>query len=247
MSQNDTSLTSIIDAADLLSRDLSNDAAWLQAVRIAHDQGYTALNVAEFHAASGAVNFFRSSMNEDWLMDYTQQGFVHIDPLILGGVLGQRSLRMTDGKVQSVKQCCAPSRDYQDQIVSWGYRNLDTHIFTSGNPEYVKGVAMVRSDFEPSPGNDHRIISAMISAVVHSPEDAASPGFTNIGGSPLTARETDVLSYLASGLRNDAIAYKLGVAEVTVRAHITSAREKLQAATREEAIATAIRNKFLHL
>ncbi|MCJ8336390.1 MAG: LuxR C-terminal-related transcriptional regulator [Epibacterium sp.] len=247
MAQNDTSLNSIIDAADLLSRDVSNDTAWLQAVQVAQNQGYTALNVAEFHAASGAVNFFRSSMNEDWLMDYTQQGFVHIDPLILGGVQGQRSLRMTDGKVQGVKQHCESSRDYQDQIVSWGYRNLDTHIFTSGSPEYVKGVVMARADVEPRPGNDHRIISAMISALVHSPEDATSPGFTNIGSNPLTARETDVLSYLASGLRNDAIAYKLGVAEVTVRAHITTAREKLRAATREEAIATAIRNNFLRL
>ena len=186
-------------------------------------------------------------MNQGWLSDYAQQGFVHIDPLILGALQGQKSPRLINGKVQGVDQDCPRGRDYQDQITSWGYQNIDTHVFASGTPGYKKGVVMARADFEPSPGNDHRIISAMISAAVHSPENATSPGFTNIGSNPLTVRETDVLSYLASGLRNDAIAYKLGVAEVTVRAHITSARQKLQAATREEAVATAIRKYFLRL
>ena len=63
----------------------------------------------------------------------------------------------------------------------------------------------------------------------------------------LTVRERDVLRYLASGLRNDEIAWRLKIAEVTVRAHMTSARRKMGAATREETLAKAIRSGQLGL
>ena len=63
----------------------------------------------------------------------------------------------------------------------------------------------------------------------------------------IQVREKDVLRYLAAGLRNDAIASKLGIAEITVRMHITSARRKLGAATREQAIALAMRSGQLQL
>jgi len=56
----------------------------------------------------------------------------------------------------------------------------------------------------------------------------------------LTPREIDVLNHLAAGNRPAGIASDLGIKEVTVHMHIRTARAKLNAPTRESAIARAI-------
>ncbi|MEP5760297.1 MAG: LuxR C-terminal-related transcriptional regulator [Litoreibacter sp.] len=78
-------------------------------------------------------------------------------------------------------------------------------------------------------------------------EISESPGATPMLANALTSREKDMLQYFARGMRNDAIAWKLKIAEITIRVHITSARRKLGAATREQTIALAIRSRQLSL
>ncbi|SDH79187.1 helix-turn-helix transcriptional regulator [Roseospirillum parvum] len=56
----------------------------------------------------------------------------------------------------------------------------------------------------------------------------------------LTARERECLTWLSRGLRPDAIAHRLGLARVTVDLHLTNARKKLKAPTRDAAIARAV-------
>lgn len=56
----------------------------------------------------------------------------------------------------------------------------------------------------------------------------------------LTRREKEVLLWLALGQRPEQISDRLGIARVTVDFHIRSARRKLSAATREQAVANAI-------
>lgn len=57
---------------------------------------------------------------------------------------------------------------------------------------------------------------------------------------PLSPRERDCLSYIADGLRPDAIADKLGLARVTVDLYLCNARRKLAAATLPEAVAKGL-------
>jgi DNA-binding NarL/FixJ family response regulator len=61
----------------------------------------------------------------------------------------------------------------------------------------------------------------------------------------LTPRETDVLRNVAAGQTNKAIAMKLGISEHTVKFHLGSAMSKLGAASRAEAVATAIRRGLI--
>jgi DNA-binding CsgD family transcriptional regulator len=56
----------------------------------------------------------------------------------------------------------------------------------------------------------------------------------------LTPRERDVLGYLSQGMMTGQIADKLGLADVTVKKHFSSARKRLNAATREQALAIAM-------
>lgn len=71
----------------------------------------------------------------------------------------------------------------------------------------------------------------------------ALPG---VGSQPvLTPRELQCLGLLADGLRSEQIAYELKVARVTVDFHISNAKTKLKAITREQAVALAIRRGHL--
>ncbi len=63
----------------------------------------------------------------------------------------------------------------------------------------------------------------------------------------LTERERDVLTYLASGYRNDRIAHAMQISKVTVDFHIRNARCKLSARTREEAVARAIKAGLIEI
>ena len=61
----------------------------------------------------------------------------------------------------------------------------------------------------------------------------------------LTQRERQVLRLLADGLRNEEIGDRLNIAAETTRAHIRNAMRKLDADTRTQAVATALRRSLI--
>jgi two-component system nitrate/nitrite response regulator NarL len=61
----------------------------------------------------------------------------------------------------------------------------------------------------------------------------------------LTPREREVLRLLADGLRNEDIGRELHIAAETTRAHIRNAMRKLDADTRTQAVATALRESII--
>lgn len=61
----------------------------------------------------------------------------------------------------------------------------------------------------------------------------------------LSPREVQVLTMLAEGLGNKAIAWKLGISEHTVKFHVASIMTKLNAGTRTEAVTQGIRRGLI--
>ena len=57
----------------------------------------------------------------------------------------------------------------------------------------------------------------------------------------LTPRELDVLRLLAEGLQHEQIGRQLGITAETVRSHVRKASDRLDATTRTQAVATAVR------
>ena len=201
----------------------------------------------EIETATGAPIWFRSSMNMQWLDDYFAQEFYTFDPLILSACQGNPQTRMNEGRVRGFDDPSSRQDAYADQIGTWGYHTLDYYVFATNNDKTFKGLAFSYDAEVRVSGPDQQLLCAMIASVVYAPQTTQSPGATPLLATALSVREQDVLRYLAAGLRNDAIARKLGIAEITVRMHLTAARRKLGAATREQAIALAIRTGQLHL
>lgn len=61
----------------------------------------------------------------------------------------------------------------------------------------------------------------------------------------LTPREREVLRLLADGMRNEQAARELAISPLTVRAHVKKAMEKLEADTRTQAVARALRESLI--
>ncbi|HMJ00163.1 MAG TPA: response regulator transcription factor [Gaiellaceae bacterium] len=61
----------------------------------------------------------------------------------------------------------------------------------------------------------------------------------------VTKREREVLRLLAAGMRNEQVAVELSISPLTVRSHVKNAMEKLEADTRTEAVARAIRESLI--
>jgi len=65
--------------------------------------------------------------------------------------------------------------------------------------------------------------------------------------SPLTPRETEILSHMAQGYLNKQIAMMLNVSEQTIKNHITSILRKLNANARTHAVVIAIKKGLLSI
>lgn len=85
---------------------------------------------------------------------------------------------------------------------------------------------------------DPRIADRLARALVQSPSSRVRP---------LSARERDVLSLLAQGASNRAIAKKLDLSEATVKGYVTTLFEKLGATSRLEAVVRAHESGLVEL
>ncbi len=61
----------------------------------------------------------------------------------------------------------------------------------------------------------------------------------------LTKREREILRLLADGMRNEQVALELSISPLTVRTHVKNAMQKLEADTRTEAVAKALRESLI--
>ena len=61
----------------------------------------------------------------------------------------------------------------------------------------------------------------------------------------MTKREREILRLLADGMRNEEVAQQLSISPLTVRTHVKNAMQKLEADTRTEAVAKALRDSLI--
>lgn len=81
----------------------------------------------------------------------------------------------------------------------------------------------------------------------HIPAEIASNLVENMGFEALSERETEILRELAEGHRNKEIAFHLSISEETVKGHVRSILDKLDAKDRTQAVSIGLRRGIIHL
>jgi DNA-binding CsgD family transcriptional regulator len=96
---------------------------------------------------------------------------------------------------------------------------------------------------------DKQPVLQMAGLVIHQYFQELAPSRqTLLSSRPLLSpRERECLIWLAKGKRVAEIAFRMGIAKVTVDLHLKQARTKLGAATREEALAKALTSRVIEL
>ena len=123
-----------------------------------------------------------------------------------------------------------PARD--EEALHAGARGL---VLKSAPPETllqaIRGVATGALWFDTS-------------ALAHAQDASTSSGGK---GSPLTAREREIVSLIAEGLRNDEIARRLGITPKTVKNHLTALFEKVGVSSRLELVVYAYQHRLARI
>lgn len=100
----------------------------------------------------------------------------------------------------------------------------------SALPDLVRAIRLV--------AEGRTYVDAVLASVLAGPDATARiPG--------LTKREREVLRLLADGMRNEDAARELSISPLTIRTHVEKAMSKLEADTRTQAVATALRMSLI--
>lgn len=222
------------------------EGSWHVAQEITAEMGGTAINVAVTTPLCDDILWARSSMTQAWLSRYEAEKYHLIDPFIRALLDGEPEVMVDAGTLEMTESAYPLNRD----LKLYGYGSL---FATSGGGMQGKARSLIvycsdmpLSEVDRAVGFDRlRLVHAILSINIMAPLDTSGENFLNLRRSNLTSKEQDILLWLASGLRNDQIAFKAGIAEVTVRKHLTTIRSKLHADTREQAVAIAMHHKLI--
>lgn len=248
-------LNRLIDIVDRISSANSAEENWKAANEIVRDMGGNALNAADCLEGHAEALWIRSTMSDRWMDHYMSEAFYEIDPYLEHVAESYDEIAEETGE-KVVAEGADPRRKALDRgLKDGGYATMVGFPFSgqiagtkriltfcSGNSLEELGLTKDKKRIKLL-----RVSMALISSNLSAPDrvqsgDAYFPSLLS-----LSDREKQVLRQLAHGKYNDSIAETLGIAEVTVRAHLNSARKKLRASTREQALAIALAGGFLDI
>ncbi|NRB34937.1 MAG: autoinducer binding domain-containing protein [Rhodobacteraceae bacterium] len=198
-----------------------------------------------------------SNMEADWLEHYVQADYAKHDPLVA------LMAHLEGGRLFNADLCKAlPSSSKAltdtmfDEISDTGFASNRAYVTRSPALNKIVGVNLI-SDLEIDKLG--RLIEQRQFEIDMAISLAQLPMLDDVargGGGPLwidltpsqpqlTPREREVLQWLAAGLQVDRIADRMMLSNPTVSLHIQSAKKRLGASTREQAVAMAMMRGLL--
>ncbi|WP_171060659.1 helix-turn-helix transcriptional regulator [Poseidonocella sp. HB161398] len=243
-----TLANTLVDALQTMKDAAARGDTWTAALGLCRRLGAMDFNVAEFSEGEYLPNWWRSSLTTHvGHEEYVQEGYATVDPVLharLAGRVGELwHLEAKNMPIVAGQE--AMSRSLQALFLRY---DADSFFCFAGQGLFPGAERLL--SFSTSRechgalaglGRDGlSLIGNVIAEHVVPPTAEDAEGHIGFLYDLLSSREHDALCYLASGLSNDQIAHRMGIAEVTVRHHVKNARRKMGARTREQAIAKAI-------
>jgi DNA-binding NarL/FixJ family response regulator len=183
-------------------------------------------------------------------------GLIVLEPSARALLLSANRDRFTprDRTPSAERRLAAADRDgfaYGDRASSTESSSAPSDRFPARDQFSAAGRLSVRDPLSP----DDPFPAGPADSAMHPSNSAAAPssaalraaGTSTRKGRPLTSREREILGLVASGTSNKGIARVLSVSANTVKFHLAAVFDKLNAATRAEAVAEAIRRGELSL
>ncbi|MFW8635404.1 helix-turn-helix domain-containing protein [Cribrihabitans pelagius] len=245
--------TTTMDLLDQFAAAEGDADCWRIANAAMAGLGASAVNVAEVGIGSPELFWWKSSMSQQVVSHYVEKRFQEVDYFVTQAGQANYTPAMLPGMTERSNTECPRFLDLNRTLYDAGFTFGYVQHFSGAAPGRCKLVTFCSGE-DPrtfKPAQLHRIrTAAMAVAAFVGPPGGGDPAAVPLGpagaaaqaddGVSLTGRERQVLALLADGFLNAGIAHRLDIAEVTVRKTLLSARRKLGAKTREQALAQAI-------
>lgn len=240
----------VIDIVQKLAAHVEPVARWKVATEISENLGFSHILVAQVDAADRGIQWVNTSMSMDWMEECLCEDYIGIDPLFEGvfqtrGLVTQRTGLMTRSQAQTSKAFAlnhglkAAGMDVFACSRFGTSGTLGTHVSLVGrySLEQMTGACPI----------DLGLYSGLLATAITAPVPSRANDLLTPHPDALSVRQREVLSLLAEGMMTARIAETLGISEAAVNKHFIAARQKLDAATREQAMAKALLQGLISL
>jgi DNA-binding NarL/FixJ family response regulator len=146
----------------------------------------------------------------------------------VGGIEIARQIAAAQPETHTILYTGHADREYLTQALDAGARGFV--LKESPLSDLLRAIQVV--------AEGRSYVDPVLSAALTTAESVASL-------SPLTPREREVLACLADGMTNERAGVLLGITAETIQSHVRNAMAKLEADTRTEAVAIALRLSFI--
>ncbi len=189
--------------------------------------------------ADGGDFTLHSTLPESWHQHYIDSRYHEIDPFAEICCASYQSVSTGAKYLHLHPHLSQKQQQLVREASETGYKTGFSSTFRIAGDRGFGGWNFLSSDGDKTTRNAAKAHGDVLHLAAFCAHQALAnaPDLTDI---QLSDRETECLQWLASGLRTQNIAFKMGIKPVTVEFHFRRAREKLGANTREQALAKAI-------
>ena len=207
--------------------------------------GVGAINAAELAQGATVPLWFHSTLGADVRAAYIADGHWRND-VITAAAQGERPTFVWDARHGMGPAATAAATAFERFMRDTGAATTISAFMRAGpmgDRRALTAVVSADDDRALDPRQAEEIVLLLRLAIpwIDGGDAAAAGTRLRFSAVTLTPRERQSLQLLAGGLRVARIAEAMGVSEAMVSKHLASARQKLSAQTREQAVAEAIR------
>ncbi len=247
----------LVDLLDRLDRRTADGEAYAITNDFFLDLGFRYVNIGVASLSDSGVLGMYSNMREAWMSHYVESGYHECD-VMFDYAISNDTARLCDpaNNLELPSRNKARSDQMLAEVQEEGLRSsliLPRHSAVS---DHMIGFNLCTDLDKLETGrmcDAHQYAISLGAALTQTAiiEDVEGDSYGTfwlpIANDPvkLSAREMEVLKWLSEGLRNDRIADRLKISNATVNFHVTSAKKKLGAKTREQAVAIALVKKYI--